>query len=317
MFFNLNNKAYLLFLILIITLIKGYSQDLHYSNNYENGFNLNPANITNIQKSAFYLNYRNQWPGSSDFINYSGAFFSTFKDYNSTIGLEIIRDSEGKDIINNTGFTFLYGYVAKIAANALFSTGLSGSYNVYKVNSSLLIFENNNAPAFIENIKSKYFDFSAGLEFSLFDNHFGASVSHITSPTIYAENKISRKYTFIYRGNYSLLNHYSPKKIILEPLLLTSIQSNNNEIVYGSRINYNGIIGGIYVRNDYRFKFDSFIILLGISLANITVNYSYDINLSGAQSRFNKLASHEVTFFYNLEYNIRRNKKGAIKCPKF
>jgi len=28
------------------------------------------------------------------------------------------------------------------------------------------------------------------------------------------------------------------------------------------------------------------------------------------------LASHEVTFFYNLEYNIRRNKKGAIKCPK-
>ena len=53
-------------------------------------------------------------------------------------------------------------------------------------------------------------------------------------------------------------------------------------------------------------------ITLGISGAF----YTYDINLSGADSRFTNLAAHEVTFLYNMEYNRKSKKKGAIKCPK-
>jgi type IX secretion system PorP/SprF family membrane protein len=317
MFLNYFYKYYYLLISGCFTTIIGISQGLHYSNNHENLFNLNPAVITQNKGAAFYLNYRNQWPGSSDFVNYSGAFINTFKNLKSTVGLQIIRDNQGKGIICNTGFALNYGYRTKLSDKILFSSGLSGSYNIYSVNTDKLSFENNQIPATLENSKKKYFDFAAGVEFGLFDkNHIGVAVSHITSPQVNTENSISKKLTLSYNGHYNLINHYSFRKIFFEPLILTSVQSNLSEIIYGGRIEIEGIQGGLYLRNNYNLDFDSFIILLGINFGKITVNYSYDINLSGAQSRFNKLASHEVTFFYNLEYNIRRNKKGAIKCPK-
>jgi hypothetical protein len=65
---------------------------------------------------------------------------------------------------------------------------------------------------------------------------------------------------------------------------------------------------------------DALIVLLGTSFKNWSFFYTYDINLSGADSRFSKLAAHEVTFLYQLEYkrnsNKKSSKKRAIKCPK-
>ena len=293
-------------------------QDAHYSNQHENLFNLNPSCITQIKKSALNLNYRNQWPGSSNFVTYSAALFNTFSNLKSTVGLQIIRDDQGDGIINLTGVTLLYGYQTKVSNSMSLSAGMGGAYNIYSVDLNRLTFENNLSPVTNLNSKIDFFDFLAGLELGFFNaSWLGLSVSHITLPQISSEFNLFRKYTFSYRGNYSLFNNYTSKKASIEPILVTSIQRNNNEILYGGRFNYLGYLGGLYMRNDINFKFDSFIILLGISLKKISFIYTYDINLSGVQSRFKKLASHEVTFFYNLEYNSRTNKKGAIKCPKF
>ena len=77
-----------------------------------------------------------------------------------------------------------------------------------------------------------------------------------------------------------------------------------------------GIIAGIYARQSLKFKFDAIIILLGTRFRNLSLYYCYDINLSGADSRFTNLAAHEVTFLYDMQYKRKRNKRGAIKCPK-
>jgi type IX secretion system PorP/SprF family membrane protein len=296
---------------------KGNGQDIHYSNNYENFYNLNPANITLIKNAAIGLNYRNQWPGSSDFVNYSAAVFKTFKDLKSTIGLQALRDDQGKGIITNTGFSLFYGYRTKISEEIVLAAGISGAYYIYKLNMDQLVFENNQLPVSFDNLNKHYIDFGAGLEFEIYKmNTIGFSVSHLSSPQINSINNLPYKLTLNYHGVYDLMNPYSFHKIYLEPLIVSSFQSNANELIYGSKISIQGIEGGLFLRNDENFNFDAIIILLGINFGNITLNYSYDINLSGSRSRFNKLASHEVTFFYNLEYNNRRNKKGAIKCPK-
>jgi type IX secretion system PorP/SprF family membrane protein len=311
-------KAYFLIFVCIKSFLICSGQDMHYSNLHENLFNLNPACITQIKKTAFNLNYRNQWPGSSNFTTYSGAFFNTFSSLKSTIGLQIMRDEQGNDIINTTGVSLLYAYQTKVSKSVSISAGLGGTYSIYSIDLDHLTFENNLSPLTAFNSKIYFFDFLAGIELGIFDaNWFGLSISHLTSPPISSEFNLFRKYTFSYRGNYNLFNKYSPKKGVIEPVLITSLQHNSSEVLYGTRINYSGYLGGLYIRNDINMKFDSFIILLGISFKKIIFIYTYDINLSGRQSRFNKLASHEVTFFYNLEYNNRTNKKGAIKCPKF
>jgi type IX secretion system PorP/SprF family membrane protein len=229
-----------------------------------------------------------------------------------------LRDEQGNSIINTTGVSLLYAYRTNLSKLISISAGLGGAYNIYSIDLNRLTFENNISPVTNVNSKIKYFDFLTGIELSILDaNWFGLSISHITTPPISSEFNLFRKYTFSYRGSYSLFNNYTPKKASVEPLLITSFQHNNNEFLYGGRINYLGYLGGLYLRNDLKIKFDSFVILLGISFKKATIIYTYDLNLSGTQSRFSKLASHEVTFFYNLVYNNQTRKKGAIKCPKF
>jgi type IX secretion system PorP/SprF family membrane protein len=311
-------KIYILIFICINSVLLCSGQDVHYSNLHENLFNLNPSCITQIKKSALNLNYRNQWPGSSNFVTYSATIFNTFKNLKSTVGLQIIRDNQGNGIINLTGATLLYGYQTKVSNSVSLSAGMGGTYNIYSIDLNRLTFENNILPVNTINTQTDFFDFLAGIELGFYNSSWtGFSVSHITTPQISSEFNLFRKYTFSYRGNYNLSNKYNPNNVTIEPVLVTSIQHSDNEVLYGSRINYSGFLGGLYLRNDINFKFDSFIILLGISLKKISIIYTYDINLSGTQSRFSKLASHEVTFFYNFEYNNRTNKKGAIKCPKF
>jgi type IX secretion system PorP/SprF family membrane protein len=302
---------------ILFSCIYSYGQDIHYSNNFENFYNLNPSDITRINNAAIVMNYRNQWPGSVDFVNYSAAFFNTFKNLKSTVGLSVLRDDQGKGIITNTGTTLYYAYRTKISNDIFLSSGLCGSYNIYNINTNQLIFENNQLPVNMNSQKQNYLDFAFGFWLEIYKmNRLGFAISHLSTPQISTENNLPYKITLNYHGKYDLMNPYSFQKVYLEPIILSSFQGSSNELFYGSKITIQGVQGGVFLRNYDNFKFDALIILLGINFENIRVNYTYDINLSGSLSRFNKLASHEVTFFYNLEYNNRRNKKGAIKCPK-
>jgi type IX secretion system PorP/SprF family membrane protein len=309
-------KKVLLLFICNIVIISGNGQDIHYSNLNENFYKLNPAYITHFEHSSMQLNYRNQWPGSADFVTYSGAFFYNSETLKSTAGIQILRDDQGRGIINTTGFSLLYGYRTSLFHDISFAAGINGGYNIYTVDFSKLQFENNQIPSL--NSRRNYFDFSAGVELGFMKrSYFGLSVAHLSTPDLSPGNPIARKYCISYQGDYNLSKQYSHQQISVEPLLVTTFQKDINEILYGTRIDYSNILGGIYVRQDYNFNFDAIIILLGISFGNNMFIYTYDINLSGAGSNFYKLAAHEVTFLHKFEYTKTRNKKGAIKCPKF
>jgi type IX secretion system PorP/SprF family membrane protein len=318
MLINIKKRISLVLVVFCYVSVAVYAQDLHYSNLHENYYQLNPSFITHVEKLSMHLSYRNQWPGSSDFVTYSGAFFSTFKSLKSTVGVQLFRDDQGRGIINSTDFSLIYGYRTRITNYLSFATGISGSYYMYTVDLSKLEFENNQASGIYNNGGSDFFDFSAGLEFDIIEQTWiGISISHITSPEISPGQTLNRKYCLGYRGSYNLSNKKNYQQKIIEPLIVTTLQRNFSELIYGLRIKYSKILGGIYLRQSYSFNFDALIILLGINFKNTSFIYTYDINLSGVESRFNKLASHEVTFLFNFEYKLRRNKKGAIKCPKF
>ena len=117
-------------------------------------------------------------------------------------------------------------------------------------------------------------------------------------------------------GRFTLSGGYNPYDTYLVTLVNVSASRNNNELLYGGRIKYSVVYGGIYARQNIRFEFDALILLLGTQLGNVSIFYTYDLNLSGASARFSNLASHEVTFLYDMQYKRKSKKKGAIKCPK-
>jgi type IX secretion system PorP/SprF family membrane protein len=310
-----------LFVVLRLAILTTCCQELHYSNLHENLFKLNPSRITHSEDLTFHLTYRNQWPGTSDFITYDGDIFYSSDRLKSTGGIHVSNDNQGGGIINLTTFSLLYGYKTKIGRYIDFSAGLGGSYNIYSVNISSLQFENMGSGSVPSDEDNDFFDFSAGIEFGFNDHSwFGASVSHITNIAAAKHLNAGRKFNFSYTGRYHMNASYAEKNIFAEPLMAVSVQNNFSELVYGGRIFYKIIYGGVYLRQDIRFQMDALIVLLGTSFKNWSFFYTYDINLSGADSRFSKLAAHEVTFLYQLEYkrnsNKKSSKKRAIKCPK-
>lgn len=305
------------FVVIIMANLTLFCQDFHNSNLHENLYKLNPARITETEKLTGIFTYRNQWPGTTDFVTFDGGLFYSSDRLKSTVGFHIINDNQGKGIINMTTISLLYGYKTQIGRQFDFAAGLNGNYNLYRANFANLRYENMASPVIPANEDTQFFDFSAGLEFG-YNNHswLGASVSHITNIASSSHLHLNRKFTISYRGRYDLSSSFNQQEVYVEPILVTSIQNNYNEILYGGRIKYEIVYGGIYVRQNIQFQMDALIILLGTSYKNWSLFYTYDINLSGADSRFTKLAAHEVTFLYNMEYKRKSNRKGAIKCPK-
>ncbi|MBN1598972.1 MAG: PorP/SprF family type IX secretion system membrane protein [Bacteroidales bacterium] len=303
-------RSFIYFVAAICKILTVLAQDFHYSNMHENQININPAFITNIDRLAFQLSYRNQWPGSSDFITYNGAFIYTSERLNSSLGAIIFQDNQAGGIFTNTSFSLMYGYKTRIGKFTSISAGLSGAYNILNSNFSQLTLEDGTVPASIDG--ARYFDFSIGVELDIDESgKFGVSVEHITRPNGLKE----RKYNISYIGKYKLGSQFYRNSLEAEPLILFSYQNPYSELIYGGRINFNLIIGGLYLRQNLRFQFDALIILLGTHFGNISFFYTYDINLSSANARFTKLAAHEVTFLYNFKYKKKSIKKGAIKCP--
>jgi type IX secretion system PorP/SprF family membrane protein len=294
-----------------------YGQYSHHSNMHENLFKHNPASITSIEKLNFQLTYRNQWPGSSDFVTYDGSAVASSERLNSSVGIFVLRDSQGEGIISTTSFGFLYAFKLKLGNYWTSSAGLSGSFNLYNVNYNALTFENDNGNLPTGNKVSMFANFSTGIIMSYRDNYkIGFSLSNLASTYTQSIALPGLQFNISFDGHYLLTKRYSQITTYFDPLLWISVNGDHSEILYGGRANFSGILGGMYARQSIDFQFDALIFLLGTQIGNMEFYYTYDLNLSGASKRFSNLAAHEVTFLNRFEYKRKSKKRhGAIKCP--
>lgn len=316
----LSHSTKIYFLLFIVTLFFSFSikaQNIHFSNISENLYKHNPAAISRTEKLTFQLTYRDQWPGSSTFATYDGAFLFHSEPLKSTAGILVLRDIQGDAIINLTGVGILYAYQSRISRDWFLAGGIQASYNVYSINFNNLIFENGGFPTGISDENLKYFDFSSGIELSYRDiARYGVSVSRLGTFQPSTNNQPGLQLNLSYQGKYLVSTGYNRITTKIEPSFYVAVQQKSNELLYGARADIGGFLGGLYLRQNIKLNFDAIILLLGTRFKNFSLFYCYDINLSGADSRFTNLAAHEVTFLYDMQYKRKRNKKGAIKCPK-
>jgi type IX secretion system PorP/SprF family membrane protein len=292
-------------------------QTYHFSDIHENLYINNPASITGTGKLRFQANYRNQWPGNSDFVTYNASCFLSSEALNSTAGVLFLRDSQGEGIISYDYFSGLYGYKTRISRNWFFAGGIQAAYSIYSTNFNDLDFINNQTPAVPLNERISSFDFSTGIIISYGEiANYGLSFSKVGSMLPQSDDYQALQLNLSYEGKYVMTRNHSFSEYYIEPLVYLALQQDFSELLYGTRIDYNSLLGGLYIRQNLRFQFDAIILLLGTRIGNAGFYYCYDINLSGFDSRFTNLAAHEVTFLYDLEYKRKMNKRGAIKCPK-
>jgi len=157
------------------------------------------------------------------------------------------------------------------------------------------------------------FDMSAGLWYQHKYFWVGASVTHITAPSVtlkeesndenYYEFQAGRNYYFMAGGNIPLKNTLFE----LQPSLMFKSDLNTWQAEVTARVRYNKFISGGVA---YRWK-DAVSALIGVEYKNFFAGYSYDYPLS--EIRRATHGSHELWVSYNIKLDMSEKNKNKQK----
>ncbi len=320
---------YLIFCVCILASGRLIGQDQHFSDmNNTLGYS-NPSYISVSEDALFSATYRNQWPGlNSAYVTYCTSLIFPVETMNSSFGINLMHDNQARGAITKTSVSALYSYTIKVSRLMNIAAGLSLSYNFRGINQNKFIFESdltgngiNTTPLDYNNYKSSFGDFSFGLT-TIYDKKFysGISVSHITKPVEHVGdagfNTLSRRYLVHAGGIISLTHNRRKEDILLSPGVLFQQQDHFQELLYGTNCSIQPFRFGLWLRQDLKFNYDAIILLTGFSWNMYNFYYTYDVNLKKINFFSTGMGAHEVTFSINFQYNEKRKKRGAIKCPK-
>jgi len=307
-------------------------QDYHFSGFIQNMVYFNPAYTAMPVSGEMGLTYRNQWPGiPATFVTYGASLILPVKSLNSSIGIAVLNDMQGSGVINNTSASLLYGYLLEVGNNWQVGAGISASWVMKRFNADEFIFRTDllnemgysyGAVTF-ENYSISYPDFSVGL-IARNSKHisFGFSASHVTRPydsfSDIEKSRLPLKFTAFVSKLIS--SGGGNKGISFEPAVFYSIQSHNQELIWGSRLNFAAnFMAGAWIRQNLRMNLEAFIVSAGILWEKYNISYSYDVNMKKINFLSAKMAAHEVTFLYRFEYKevhkVKRFKKS--ECPAY
>ena len=289
----------------------------------------NPANAGMKDNPRINGSYRNQWPGvGKSFISYNVSYDQFAEKIGGGIGFNISRDIQGQGVFSGTRINIMYSYPVSVTkhlnVNLGFQAGLTQNSTV--VSGLLLPDDNPFMPGTSEqltNQSSMYPDFSTGATFRYKEQYeANICVDHL--------NVIKRQSTG--QSNYFILptrvsieisTQYPAKmpakqKIaIFHTGIMTQVQQSYVYLNYGGNISYSSFLVGFWLRNDLKFKINTFIFLAGYSWEGLSLVYTYDLWVPKTNQQFNFFGSHEVTFEYIFKYNDPKKKMRALKCPIF
>jgi len=319
--------------VLIVACIEFVNaQDPQFTQYYANLLYLNPAFAGSVNCPRISVNYRNQWPAlGSTYVTYNASYDQNVKFLEGGLGLLILQDIQGDGAIKTFNVNAMYSYSFLVKRNFAIRGGFQASYMQKTLNWNF-IFPDQIHPLYgpiyqtNENLiptdfHKKYFDFSAG--FVGYSRHyfFGVACHHLTQPSESfrgsSDTYLPRKYTVHAGWNIPLkIRGKGLKKGDWEasPNILFQQQEKFQQLNYGLYLSRKSIVAGVWVRHNFGFQYDSFIMLIGFIQQRIKVAYSYDLTVSKLSNQ--TLGAHEVSFSYTIPCKTKK-KFRAISCPSF
>jgi len=339
---NINFLKYYFFIILIILSKVSLSQDIHFSQFFNNQANINPALVGDYRGNwCFVNNYRRQWDAvTTPFITNSIAFDKQFfvKKERFNIGFNFLTDKSGEVSYYTNNFnlnlsyhkTFKYNIINFGFQTAYISKGFSlhsitfpdqydniGGTFSKEISTNEILFNNN----------LSYFDFSAGILYRAFNRTINPSIGfaafHLTSPNESFFNEGQYKLPIRKVVNSKIECIISKKSTLIADILYMSHEKASN-IVYGARYFYdiskdnNKIIKpflGVYARNGLNSNFDATIFLIGVKTNFYEIALNYDYNISDLEDVSYHFGAIEISFIYRGIYTFLNTNLSP--CERF
>ena len=327
-------KVFFLTMVLVgVVVQKSFAQDPEFTQFYANLLYLNPAFAGSEKCPRMSLNYRNQWPKlQSTYVTYSAAYDQYVDFLEGGVGLLVYDDVQGSGAINTASVSGIYSYSIPINRNFNIRGGFQATYMQKSLNWDYIfpdmidplygpIFPTGENPSTYD-FKRNIFDFSAGLIGFTSKHYFGISVSHLTQPMESWQSEqnpeavLPRKLTIHYGTTIPIMaSGFKRGELTISPNFLFQQQRDFQQFNYGLYLSRKSIVAGIWLRQNFKFHYDSFMMVVGYIQKKIKFAYSYDMTVS--RLRNSTLGAHEISFGYVFNCPKKKSKFGAISCPSF
>ena len=307
------------------------SQDLDYSQHYNNPTYYNPANVGLTTGLKARLNYRRQWTGlSGDYHTYSFSADVAERSLPGAGGIGIIANQSvaGKGVLKTNTFGIMPSVRIPISKNTIFQLGALASVVTQQLNWDNLVFSDQLDPRWGNVYQTNFSgaardkvvfpDFAFGGIFQFKGNNdlegtLGVAVHHITTPNqsfFEVDAKLPRKY--VYNLDFIInisedQGYYSKRRgFKLNPGLMVQHQSSMMLYTLGMNIYMSHVYLGLWYKNqtlEYD-EFSTFTVMAGINIpfneeSRMKVMYSYEMNINSTHNFTGP--SHEISLVFEFD----------------
>lgn len=319
-------------------------QDPTFTQFYANPLYLAPSFAGATEQNRVTAAYRNQWPElvSGVFVTYSFSYDHFFENFNSGVGVLIMKDVAGTGDLGITNIGVQYSYDIKVNEEFHLRPGIHFNYTQQGLDFSKLTWndELSNPDAGTieqEPVGSKPdVDFSASLLGYGERWWAGFAVDHLLRPNYGLYNNDARwpiKYSLF--GGYQIVKRSKLQNPIDETVSLAAFIRHQHlytqmdiglywykaPLMLG--VWYRGIpflgSGGSDGEEPTSYKKDprgdALCFLVGYKMDQIRVGYSYDFTLSNLVSSTG--GAHEIVVTYEFKTTRQKRKARMIPCPEF
>ncbi|MDP4189319.1 MAG: PorP/SprF family type IX secretion system membrane protein [Bacteroidota bacterium] len=323
-------------ILLLFINLYGYSQDPQFSQFYAAPLYLGPSLAGTAGNSRVCLNYRDQWPKlSGKFLTYSLSYDTYLSQYNSGVGLLLLRDDAGSGKLTTTQAGLNYSYRVKAGKDFFIQPGIQFMYYQRKIDFEKLTFADQyyNDQVLPQSIESPpgnqngHIDFTTSLMAFNKNFWFGSTLDHmmrmntsLQEDTRYVPLKLS-----VYGGVKTVINEafMNVDEQSVSVAFNYRTQAMLQQLDLGVYYNRHPFTVGLWYRGIPVIKStktkDAISILGGLNIKDVAVSYSYDLTVSKLVSSTG--GAHEISIIYYFDQYFNGKSKhritGAVPCPRF
>lgn len=312
-------KLYFTSAIFLITSCLLFSQDVHFARFWMTPLLVNPAQAGAEHDMRAILNYRNQWNSvATPFSTANISFDMKLGKHRSrrgfsAAGVNIFQDQAGDAKMKSSYASLSYAYHVFLNDESTVGAGLYGGFSQRSVNYSNLQWMNqydgNNYNAAIASGEQSggtsltYLDLGTGVHYEYgkgnVDFSAGASLFHANraSYSFYGTDEKLHMKMSVYTN---ALVWMGKSKFSILPGLLFVRQGASTELFLGSMVRYalsegaNSSGTAVSLGAHYRNK-DAFVPVLMLEVAQFSIGFSYDANISQLRTASNGRGGFEIS----------------------
>ncbi len=312
------------------------SQEFHFSQLSQNQTNINPAFAGIMFGPRINLQYRNQYPTIGTGINsgyntYFASYDQHFDMFNSGIGIQILGDKLGSNILSRYNFELMYSYQLKFNRFQALRIGISGNFNIQQIDFSQLKFYDqidailgfNSNIATQENLSNNYnksfFNANFGLVYFTSDYYIGVSAKNLLPKKNFFNDESNSFHNTLLSLQLGAIKRFgSENQYALFPFLEYDRQASNQKLVGNLLGQYKIYNLGVGFRHNFE-GLESIMLITGINLNRFRISYSYDIGTNALNTYTG--GSHEIgirVLIGGENNSLTPNEhKEILECPDF